>query len=279
MTDRVGLVANHLSAFPNVAIITGSGQGIGRSSALLFAKEGCSVVVTDIDKAKSDSVAQEINQAGGKAISHPGDVTDPNFPDAIVKASIAAFGKINIIVNNAGFTFDGMIHKMSDAQFQLMITVHNTAPFRLIRAAADEFRKNNGEPRSIVNVSSTSGIHGNVGQANYAVAKSGINGLTKTVAKEWGPLGVRCNSIAFGLVDTRLTRAKESGEAIVVDGQKVALGVPERMRAAGGRGFDFIPLRRAGTPEDAAGAVLFLSSPLASYVTGHTLEVTGGVGI
>jgi len=140
-------------------------------------------------------------------------------------------------------------------------------------------RKNDGEPRAIVNISSTSGIHGNVGQINYSTAKAGVNGMTKTVAKEWGPLGVRCNSIAFGLIDTRLTRAKEAGEAVIIDGQKVALGVPERMRAAGGRGFEGIPLRRAGTPEDAAGAVLFLCSPLARYVTGHCLEVTGGVGI
>ncbi|KXS21788.1 3-oxoacyl-reductase [Gonapodya prolifera JEL478] len=285
MADRVGLVANHLGAFPNgilagqVAIITGSGQGIGRASALLFAKEGASVVVTDIDKTKSDAVAQEIKDAGGKAISFPGDVTDPKFPEGIVKATVAAFGKLNIVINNAGFTFDGMIHKMTDAQWNLMLTVHNTAPFRLIRAAAEEFRKNNGEPRAIVNISSTSGIHGNVGQVNYATAKAGVNGMTKTIAKEWGPLGVRANSIAFGLVDTRLTRAKEAGEAIVVDGQKVSLGVPERMRAAGGRGYEYIPLRRAGTPEDAAGAVLFLASPLASYVTGHCLEVTGGVGI
>ncbi|KAI9022032.1 hypothetical protein DFJ74DRAFT_706931 [Hyaloraphidium curvatum] len=288
---RASAVASHLGAFPGglvagqVAIITGSGQGIGRAAALLFAREGASVVVTDIDKAKADAVAEEIKAEGGKAISFPGDVTDPAFPEGIVKAAVDAFGKINHIVNNAGYTWDGMIHKMTDKQWDTMQLVHTTAPFRLIRAAAEYMRKNDGEPRAIVNISSTSGIHGNVGQINYSTAKMagfvfiwGVLGMTKTIAKEWGPLGVRCNCIAFGLIDTRLTRAKEAGEAVVVDGQKIAIGVPQRMRAEGS-GYQGIPLRRPGKPEDAAGGILFLCSPLSGYVTGHCLELTGGVGI
>lgn len=191
-----GLVAGQ------VAIITGSGQGIGRSAAILFAQEGASVVVTDIDAKRAEEVAKEITSMGGKAIAYPGDITADSFPDGIVKATIAAFGKvgwsgrfgrfhvswqgacliepeltyvfplfpprsqINHIVNNAGFTFDGMIHKMTDAQWDIMIKVHNTAPFRLIRAAAEYMRVSDGEPRAIVNISSTSGIHGNVGQIN-----------------------------------------------------------------------------------------------------------------
>jgi len=274
-----------------VAIITGSGQGIGEAAAKLFAQEGGLVVVSDLDASKSDAVAAAINQAGGKAISVPGDVTDPAFPDKIVKATVAAFCKINHIVNNAGYTWDGMLQKITDKQWEAMIAVHNTAPFRLVRAAAPFMRDagkeelKNGAPqnRSITNVSSTSGLHGNVGQANYATAKAGVTGLTKTVAKEWGPFGVRCNSIAFGLIQTRLTQAKEKGAFIEVDGKKVALGIPQGGEAeakARERALKAsIPLGRAGNPAEAAGALLFLTSSLSSYVTGHCLEVTGGAGI
>jgi 3-oxoacyl-[acyl-carrier protein] reductase len=269
-----------------VAIITGSGQGIGAAAAKLFAQEGAKVVVSDLDAGKSLAVANEIKQKGGVAISVPGDVTDPAFPDHIMKATIEAFGKINILVNNAGFTWDGVIHTMTDAQWEAMLKVHNTAPFRLIRAAAPYMREkakqeiqSNGtpqEPRCIINVSSTSGIHGKAGQANYATAKMGIVGLTKTIAKEWGMFGIRCNAVAFGLIDTRLTRTKEDGAFIEVDGQKVKLGIP----SAGRKDMtNPIPLGRAGTAEEAAGGLLLLASPHASYITGHTLEVTGGAGI
>ena len=164
-----------------------------------------------------------------------------------------------------------------------MINVHNTAPFKIIRNAAPYFRVKGDqrENRSIINVSSTSGLHGNVGQANYAAAKAAVIGLSKTIAKEWGPFGVRANTIAFGLIHTRLTAPKEGGETIEVNGKKVALGVPgaARPETADEKVYAGIPLRRGGTVEDAAGSVLFLASPLASYVSGHTLEVTGGVGI
>uniref|UniRef100_A0A6B2LDG0 Uncharacterized protein n=1 Tax=Arcella intermedia TaxID=1963864 RepID=A0A6B2LDG0_9EUKA len=267
-----------------VAIITGSGQGIGEAAAHLFAKEGAKVVVNDLDKAKSDKVAADITSAGGVATSFPGDVTDPLFPDQILEHTIKTFGKLNIIVNNAGYTWDGMLHKITDKQWNAILEVHNTAPFRMIRSAAPYMReagKNEKdqklpvEPRCIVNVSSTSGLHGNVGQANYSTAKMGIVGLTKTVAKEWGPFGIRCNSIAFGYIDTRLTRPKSQDASIVIDGSKVALGIP----GGGTRDVSHIPLHRGGTVADAAGALLFLCSPLASYVTGHCLEVTGGLGI
>jgi len=268
-----------------VAIVTGSGQGIGEATAVLFAKEGAKVVVTDIDEKKSNSVKDKIIAEGGQAVSVPGDITDSSFPEKLIDATIKAFGKINVIINNAGFTWDGMLHKMTDKQWDTMLLVHNTAPFRIIRAAApymrDEAKKEmdrNGvaQPRSIVNVSSTSGLHGNIGQANYATAKMGILGLTKTVAKEFGMFGIRCNSIAFGLIETRLTQAKEQGQSIQVGDAKVALGVPGGQRE--GREV-FIPLRRTGQPSEAAASVLFLASPLSSYVTGHCLEVTGGAGI
>jgi len=219
-----------------VAIITGSGQGIGEAAAHLFAKEGAKVITSDIDKVKSDKVAAAIVAEGGSAISFPGDVTDPTFPERIIEHTVKVFGKINIIVNNAGYTWDGMLHKITDKQWNAILEVHNTAPFRMIRAAAPHMReqakiemekKLPQEPRCIVNVSSTSGLHGNVGQANYSTAKMGIVGLTKTVAKEWGPFGIRCNAIAFGLIDTRLTRPK-SDEAIEIDGKKGNFGYTRR---------------------------------------------------
>jgi len=294
---RLENISNHLAANPTsgnfpsgllageVAIITGSGQGIGESCARLFAKEGAFVVVTDIDKAKSDGVAASINESGGRAISVPGDVTDPKYPELLVSAAVKAFGKINHIVNNAGFTYDGMLHKLTDKQWDLMLTVHNTAPFRIVRAAQQYFRVKDGENRAIVNISSTSGLHGNIGQVNYATAKAGVVGLTKTIAKEWGSFGVRCNTVAFGYIDTRLTRAKEAGAAIEIGGQKIALGIPTGARAADpekaakAMALPDIPLGRPGSADEAAGGVLMLCSPFAKYITGHTLEVTGGRGI
>jgi 3-oxoacyl-[acyl-carrier protein] reductase len=163
-----------------------------------------------------------------------------------------------------------------------MLLVHNTAPFRLIRAAAPYMRdaakqeletKGKSKPRCIINISSVSGTHGNAGQANYATAKLGIVGLTKTVAKEWGGFNIRCNAIAYGTIDTRLTQAKEKGEHIVVDGKKVSLGVPAALQGDLNR----IPLRRAGTVQEAAGAILMLASPHSSYITGQCIEVNGGV--
>jgi len=279
-----GIYPNGL-LYDQVAIITGSGQGIGEFTAHLFSKEGAKVVVSDIDSVKSDKVAADIISQGRKALSVPGDVTDPNFPHKLIDSTIKFFGKINIIVNNAGYTWDGILHKMTDKQWNAILEVHNTAPFRIIREAAPYMRelakiekeKNLPiEPRCIVNVSSTSGLHGNVGQANYATAKLGIIGLTKTVAKEWGPFGIRCNAVAFGLIDTRLTRT-QSDQVINVDGTKVLLGMPANKNTD--LSTSSIPLQRSGTPEEAASAVLFLASPLASYVNGHCLEVTGGKGI
>jgi 3-oxoacyl-[acyl-carrier protein] reductase len=277
--DKRGLLVGQ------VAIITGSGQGIGAATAKLFAKEGAKVVVTDLDRDKSDKVAAEINESGGDAISVPGDVTDLQFPEKLIVATIQKYGKLNILVNNAGYTWDGVIHKMTDQQWEAMLKVHNTAPFRLIRAASPYFRDlakqeiEKGltpEPRCIINISSTSGLHGNPGQANYSTAKMGVIGLTKTVAKEWGPFGIRCNAIAFGTIDTRLTRDKAAGAFIEVEGQKIALGIPNvSSRDMASR----IPLGRAGTVDEAAGAILMLASPYASYITGHCLEVTGGMGI
>ncbi|TQS31626.1 hypothetical protein Golomagni_08087, partial [Golovinomyces magnicellulatus] len=215
MSDRVAQITNHLN-YPKglltgqVAIVTGSGQGIGAETARLFANEGAKVVITDIDQGKADGVAASINKSGGQAISVPGDIMNAEYIKKLISEA-AAFGngKIHIIVNNAGYTWDGVIHKMTDKQWETIIALHCTAPFNLVRAAAPYFRVKDGEPRCIVNVSSTSGVHGNAGQINYALAKAGITGFTKTIAKEWGPsFGVRSNAVAFGHIATRLTAAK-----------------------------------------------------------------------
>lgn len=266
-------------------LITGAGRGIGASAALQFAALGARVVVSDRDAGPAEEVVASIRNGGGEAIAITGDITDPQFPQTLIAGTISEYGNLHVLVNNAGYTWDGMLHKMTDKQWEAMIAVHNTAPFRLVRAAApcmrdaakqEETDGRNPAPRCIINVSSTSGLHGNVGQLNYATAKMGMVGFTKTLAKEWGPFNIRCNAVAFGYIETRLTQAKESGESVVVDGEEIRLGVPGHMH-------DFIkmmiPLGRTGTVEEAAGGILMLASPWASYITGHTLEVTGGMGI
>ncbi|MDQ2905489.1 MAG: SDR family oxidoreductase [Ktedonobacteraceae bacterium] len=268
-----------------VAIITGSGRGIGSAAARLFAEQGASVVVSDLDPNPAEETAGAIRQAGGKAIVVAGDVTDAAFPAQLIKATLDAFGGIDIIVNNAGYTWDGVIQNMTDKQWYAMLDVHTTAPFRILREAASYIREaakreqaaqGHANPRKVVNVSSVSGVYGNAGQANYSTAKAGITGLTKTLAKEWGRYNVQVNCVCYGFIETRLTAAKESAEKVQRDGEEIALGVPDQMRQMAPM---LIPLGRPGTPEEAAGPMLFLASPLANYVSGHVLEVTGGRAI
>src|SRR6266550_7206548 len=265
-----------------VAILTGSGRGIGAATAKMFGAEGASVVVSDLDPTPAEETAATIRATGGKAVVVPGDVTDPAFPAQLVKGTLDTFGGIDIIVNNAGYTWDAVIQNMTDKQWYAMIDVHTTAPFRILREASNFIRDaakreqaalGRANPRKVVNVSSVSGVYGNAGQVNYSTAKAGITGLTKTLAKEWGRYNVQVNCVCYGFIETRLTAAKEKAEKIQRDGEEVALGVPDQLRQMAPL---LIPLGRPGTPEEAAGPVLFLASPLANYVSGIVLEVTGG---
>jgi 3-oxoacyl-[acyl-carrier protein] reductase len=262
------------------AIVTGSARGIGRATAEMFVAEGAKVLINDLDPDIAEQTASEID---GETAVFAGDLTKEGAAEELVKAATDAFGTVDIAINNAGYTWDGVAHKMSDEQFQAMLDIHTIVPFRVARALAPAWReaakaeRNEGKEvfRKIVNVSSTSGMMGNAGQVNYSAAKMGVVGLTKTLAKEWGQFKINVNAVAFGFVETRLTQAKEQGEEMTTPtGEKVELGIPEQMRAMASA---IIPLGRPATPEEAAGPVLFLSSPLANYMHGQVLNVTGGM--
>jgi 3-oxoacyl-[acyl-carrier protein] reductase len=227
--------------------------------------------------------AEQLESMGARALAVPGDVTSSDFAPKLIKSTLSRFGRIDAIVNNAGYTWDGTIHKMSDEQWEAMLAVHLTAPFKIIRAASEYLRETakqektkfgRAQPRKIVNVSSTSGTRGNAGQANYAAGKAGIIGVTRTLAKEWGQFNIQVNAVAFGFIETRLTKAKEDGDKISRESADIALGIPQANRDIA---FKMIPLGRGGTPEEGAGAVLFFCSPLSDYVSGQVLEVTGGL--
>jgi 3-oxoacyl-[acyl-carrier protein] reductase len=261
------------------AIVTGSARGIGRATAELLVAQGAEVLINDLDGDVAEQAASEI--AADTAV-FAGDLTKPGVPDELVQQAIDAFGKIDIIVNNAGYTLDAPIHKMSDDHFQAMLDIHTVVPFRVLRAAAPYLRepakkeREEGREvfRKIVNVSSTSGTFGNAGQANYSSGKAGVVGLTKTLAKEWGQFKINVNAVAFGFIDTRLTQAKVDDNTMEKEGEKIQLGIPEQMR---GMAAMLIPLGRPATPEEAAGGVFFLCSPWSNYVHGQTLHMTGGI--
>src|ERR1700681_2803299 len=261
------------------AIVTGSARGIGRATADLLVSQGAQVLINDLDGDVAEQASSEID---GETAVFAGDLTKPGLAEELVQKAIDAFGKIDIIVNNAGYTLDPRIHKMSDEHFQAMIDIHTVVPFRIIRAAAPHLRepakkeREEGKEvfRKIVNVSSTSGTFGNAGQANYSSGKAGVVGLTKTVAKEWGQFKVNVNAVAFGFIDTRLTQAKVDENTMEKDGETIQLGIPEQMRQMASA---IIPGGRPGTPREAGRGIFFLCSPWSDYVHGQTLHVTGGI--
>src|SRR4051795_12967405 len=259
-----------------VAIVTGSARGIGRATAELLSEHGAKVVINDLD---GDLAKQTADEIGGETAVHAGDLTKDGVPDALVQTAIDTWGRIDIVVNNAGYTLAAPIHKMSDDCFQRMLDIHLVVPFRVIRAAAPHLRepakreRDEGREvfRKIVNVSSISGTMGNAGQANYAAGKAGIVGLTKTLAKEWGQFKINVNAVAYGYVETRLTASKESANTMQIDGQTVQLGIPDQLRSMASM---LIPIGRSAQPREAAGPVLFLCSPWSNYVHGQTLMIT-----
>lgn len=265
-----------------VAIVSGSGRGIGREIALKLAGEGARVVINDLDAGPAEQTVRDIQARDGQAVACIGSVTEAGFAERFVATAIDTFGGLDIIVNNAGYTWDNVVQKMSDEQWEAMLAVHLTAPFRVLRAASDFIRDaarreaDEGRPvhRKVVNISSVSGVYGNAGQANYAAAKAGINGLTKALAKEWGRYRVNVNSVAFGLIMTRLTEAPAGSDASIdIAGRQIRVGVnPQILKSI----EQTIPLGRGGTPEEAAGAVYLLCIPESDFVSGQVLVCGGG---
>lgn len=262
--------------------MTGSGRGIGRAIALKLAGAGAAVMLNDIDPEPLRETIRLIEAAGGVAKSTPGDLTSPEFPQQLVEATLGGLGSIDIIVNNAGYSWDNVIQKMTDEQFQAMLDIHLVAPFRILRAASGWIRETAKREiaaghlvmRKVVNISSVSGTNGNAGQAGYAAGKSGINGITKTLAKEWGRYNVNVNSIAFGSIDTRMLKSMQDPDSVIErKGKQIRIGIQPEFRETIKA---YCALGRLGTPEEAAGAVLFFCSPLSDYVSGEVLTVSGG---
>ncbi|MBN8866466.1 MAG: SDR family oxidoreductase [Solirubrobacterales bacterium] len=261
------------------AIVTGSARGIGRATAELFAANGAKVMINDLD---ADAAEQAAGEIAGETAVFAGDLTRPETAQRLVETANEAFGRVDVVVNNAGYTWDGVAHKMSDEQFQAMLDIHTVAPFRVARALAPRWREAAKEEaregrevfRKLINVSSISGTMGNAGQVNYAAGKAGVVGLTKTLAKEWGQFKINVNAVAFGFVETRLTAPRdEAGSVTRPGGEEIRLGIPDQMRALAPQA---IALGRAATPEEAAGPVMFLASFLSDYVQGQVINVTGG---
>jgi 3-oxoacyl-[acyl-carrier protein] reductase len=262
-----------------VAIVTGAGRGIGEQAARRLSAAGARVVISDID---GDAAKAAVDGLEGEGAVHVGDLTKPGAPDAAVAAAIDAWGKLDIVVNNAGYAWDGPIHKITDEQFQAMLDIHTVVPFRLLRAAAPYLREpakqdreaGNEVFRKVVNVTSLAGMMGNAGQVAYSAAKGGVVGLTRALAKEWGPLKINVNAVAFGAIETRLTAPVGTAGEVEVGEHTVTLGIPDQARSMFGM---MISLGRMGTPDEAARGIYFLCSPMSDYVHGQVLPVSGGL--
>ncbi len=264
------------------ALVTGAGRGIGRAIARRLVGAGAQVMINDLDEKML--LESESELAKPHRVSHiTGDLTDPAIPELIVQATLAEFGSIDIIVNNAGYSWDNVIQKTSDEQFQAMLDIHLLTPFRILRAASGFIRESAKKEiaasrrvmRKVVNITSIAGTDGNPGQVGYSAGKAGIIGLTKTLAKEWGRYNVNVNAVGFGLIGTRLVQPlTDAGAKMEMHGHEIRLGVQPSL-------LDSVksacPLGRLGTPEEAAGAVLFFCSPLSDYVTGEVLICGGGL--
>jgi 3-oxoacyl-[acyl-carrier protein] reductase len=263
-------------------LITGAGRGIGFAIAEKLASEGARIVLNDLDEAVGRDAVDKLKAQGRQSVLCWGSVTDADFPARFIDTAISSFGVPDIIVNNAGYTWDAVIQKMTDEQFDAIVDVHLRAPFRILRAFAGPLREavkreqSEGRVvyRKVVNVSSLAGTIGSAGQTNYASAKAGVIGLTKALAREWGRYNVNVNCVAFGVIDTRLTQRLGDAAAFVeVDGKKIRVGLNEADIATLTRQT---PLGRTGTPAEAAGAVFLLCIPESDFITAEILVCSGG---
>jgi 3-oxoacyl-[acyl-carrier protein] reductase len=262
------------------AIVTGGGRGIGRAIVHRLVSAGANVLACDLDQEALQETQASARNSERVALLC-GDLMEPAFPEQIANAALQAFGSIDIIVNCAGFSWDSVIQKTSDEQFLAMLNIHVVAPFRLLRAASGYLRETakreiaSGQcvMRKVVNITSISGTEGNPGQAGYSAGKAGVIGLTKTLAKEWGRYNINVNAVGFGLIQTRMTQPLTPEAKIEMAGKEIPIGVQPAMLESIAAAC---PLGRIGTPEEAAGAVLFFCSPLSDYVTGEVLICSGG---
>ena len=267
-----------------VALVSGAGRGIGRAIAVKLASEGARVVVNDLDAEPAGEAADAIRAAGGEAALCVGSVTDADFGERFVRTALDSFGGLDIVINNAGYTWDNVIQKMTDEQFQAIMDVHVTAPFRVLRAASEPIRrfakKEAAEGREVfrkvVNISSVSGLGGNAGQVNYSAAKAALVGMTKTLSKEWGRYKVNVNCVAFGFIKTRLTQPLATDQATIdVAGHRIAVGTQPALIESLEQ--NQIPLGRMGTAEEAAGGVYLFCTPESNYISGQVITVGGGI--
>ncbi len=273
MTDLAG----------KVAIVTGAGRGVGRATALLLARKGAAVVVNDLDRLEVESTVAEIKGMGQQAIASAGDVTALDYPDELIQTALTGCGGIDIIVNNAGYIWNGVMHNHSDEQWQAMLDVHVTAPFRILRAFSHWLRpqakqeidsRGEAQCRKVVNISSVSGTRGSATQVAYSAGKAAVLGLTRTLAKEWGRYNVTVNCVAFGHIDTRLTQSYDGDPPTInVAGRDYRVGLSSAQVAASRRTS---ALQRVGRPEDGAGAVYLFCIPESDFVTGEVLTCSGG---
>lgn len=266
-----------------VALVTGSGRGIGAATALRLAADGASVVVNDRDADAAAATARRIITTGGRAICAAADLTAVDAASHLIDESLRAFGSLDIIVNNAGYVWNGAIQNHSDEQWQAMLDMHAGVPFRVLRAwhpwlreTALREQEESGAAlcRKVVNISSVSGTTGAATQIAYSAGKAAVVGITKTLAKEWGRFNVTVNCVAFGHIDTRLTQTYDGVPPTIQVGDrafKVGLSSAQAdaVRAA-------TPLGRTGTPMDAAGGIMLFCLPESDFVTGQVITVAGG---
>ncbi len=266
-----------------VALVTGSGRGIGHAIARKLASEGARLVINDLDEEPAHETVAELKKMGTDAVAVSGNVSAPDFADRFIGAAMSKFGGIDILINNAGYTWDDVVQKMTDEQWYAIIDCHMTAPFRILRAAYPHIKALHAADvdagrevyRKIVNISSVSGLNGNAGQLNYSGAKAGVLGMTRAMAREWGRFNVNVNAVAFGLIHTRMTSADaKAGATVKIDGRDIRVGLnPEMLKTHAARN----PLGRGGTVEEAAGGVYLFCIPESNYVTAQTLVVAGNL--